>query len=48
MARIIENGLTKEYEATCESCGSRIAYTKDDVEKRLRYTAGRWGVKRGL
>ena len=48
MIRIIENGLTKEYEATCESCGSRIAYTKDNVSIQARYAVGRKGRVKGI
>ena len=32
MIRIIENQPPIEYEVVCQSCGTRLAYTRDDIE----------------
>lgn len=32
MIRIIENQPPIEYEIVCQSCGTRLAYTRDDIE----------------
>ena len=36
--KIIKNTMTDPIEATCQNCGSVIAYTYDDIQRRTIYS----------